>query len=337
MRRCPACNEEYDDNEFSFCMFDGTALSSDGADLDAADSQSGHKWRVTLTVLFVAALIGGASLGAITLSRSRNKPVDAGIAQSASSSRDSVNAVVEPLLVKQTVPLSKMGRTEILEMLPKNLLRWFRAGSPDELRLAPSKDGDHIVLIGSGRSGSNRATQRIVVLKNDGEEFQDVTRQTLPAAYGSGVFGARSHVKFDAAGVNVIIRIPASSTKIVDECPSCEHAYQRVTLEWRETRYVETERVWDNDRYTAFYVVAEALERRRVEPRARPLIDSNLDGLLSNGFPRSDLRGWLVENLTEVGYANTAQYQLRNGTERLTITVAKVNGHWRATRVSGYR
>lgn len=338
MRHCPTCNEEYED-DLSYCTFDGVALclsDDEAGDSSSTDPDLVNKWKIAFFVLLGAVLIGGASLVAVMSSRGHSKAVESRAISTDVDRKTPLNATAEPGLVKQTVPVSKLGRTEILEILPKNLLRWFRNSSPDELRIVSGKEGDYIVVVGLGRSGAGiGAAERILVLKNEGEEFDDVTRQVLPGAHGSGVFGTRSHVKFDAEGSNLIIRLPASSNKIIDECASCEHAYQRVTLEWKETRYVEVERVWDNDRYTAFYVVAEALEKRKVESRARPLIDKSLDGLLSNGFARSDKRGWIVENLTEDGQASTAEYQLRNGMDQLTITVSKVNGQWRATRVSG--
>lgn len=339
MKHCPTCSEEFED-ELNYCMFDGAVLHPPGVQNDSGgerDERRVDRWKVAFFGLLGAILVASVSFGGSMFYRGADKAVEAKAGRKSverSPLTPSRDADREP--VTQPQSFSKLGRAEILEIIPKHVVGWFRDGVPNEIKVVAAKDIEYLVLLGIGRSASGAGpAERVLALVNDGEEFKDVTRQVLPASFGSGLFGPRSQVKFDAGGSKIILRVPASSNKIVDECPSCEHAYQRITLEWKDGRYVESERAWDNDRYTAFYVVAEALEHRRVDTRARPLIDRGLDGVLSRGFDRVEQKGWIVENLTEDDQASTAEYQLRNGADRLTITVSRMNGRWKATRVSG--
>lgn len=338
MRYCPTCSEEYED-ELNYCTFDGAVLHPPGLQHGSASTgreRSVNKWKVAFFALLSAVLAGVVWIGGSKFYRAADKSVEAQGARTAvDRPRPAPTTGEDHEPIRNSVPMSKLGRAEVLEIVPNQLVRWFRDGAPTEMRVVASKEVEYLLLIGIGRTGAGGPAERIIALAKDGEDLTDVTRQVLPASFGSGLFGPRSHVKFDGGGSNIILRVPASSTKIVDECPSCEHAYQRIALEWKDDRYMEAERAWDDDRYTAFYVVAEALERRKVDARARPLIDRGLDGVLSRGFGRVEKRGWIVENLTEDNQASTAEYQLRNGTDRLTITVSRASGRWKATRVSG--
>jgi hypothetical protein len=129
------------------------------------------------------------------------------------------------------------------------------------------------------------------------------------------------------------VRGAASSNSVVQECATCDHAYQVVALEWKNGRYVESARTWENDRYTVFYLVAEALEKKKVDSRARPFIEASLDPIISQGFPRNGKEGWTVEFHGEEG-AETAGYELNNNFDRLLITVAIVKGQWKAVQIT---
>jgi hypothetical protein len=128
------------------------------------------------------------------------------------------------------------------------------------------------------------------------------------------------------------VRGSASSNSVVQECATCDHAYQVITLEWKNGRYTETARTWENDRYTVFYLVAEALEKKKVDTRARPFIETSLDPIVAQGFPRNGKEAWTFEFHGEEG-AETASYELNNNFDRLTITVAMVKGQWKATQI----
>jgi hypothetical protein len=141
-------------------------------------------------------------------------------------------------------------------------------------------------------------------------------------------------VKFHPENSNLLVTVPASSGYVIKECPSCERAYQVVTLEWKGSRYVEVSREWENDRYTVFYVVADALEKRRVDARARPLIDRSIDPLIAEGFPRNGREGWTVQSRVESEAAETGDYEIINGKETIIVTVSKIRGQWKAIRIT---
>jgi hypothetical protein len=246
----------------------------------------------------------------------------------------------QPQPTPERVSLAELSRQELMESLPRNLLRRFHAGEPgqglpDDLRVIAGQSGEYVVLIGSGRiEGASRTpAERMLILRYEENEFKDVTRQSLPAAYASGaVAGRQAQVRFDETGVNLLISEPASSSSIVQECASCDHAYQLVTLEWKGVRYAETSRAWENDRYSVFYATADALERKKVDHRARSVIDRALDPIISQGFARNGKEGWTVEWRGDEE-SDTASYELSNGAESLIITLSRLKGQWRAIQI----
>lgn len=144
--------------------------------------------------------------------------------------------------------------------------------------------------------------------------------------------GRGAQAKFDEGGNNIVIREPRSSS-IVQSCSSCGPPYQVITLQWKNGRYVEAARTWDNDRYTVFYVVADALEKKKIDNRARPFIETALDPIIAEGFPRNGKDGWTVEWHGDEG-AETGAYELGNSFDRIVITVSRVGGHWKAVEIA---
>jgi hypothetical protein len=348
MKRCPTCGERYDDSELNYCTFDGARLES--ADRSQpGDPESGSErpvrnpWKAAFFALLALVVAGVGGVFSYPLLKPEQKkltsapppPPFATSGGSAGSGSDT--AMPEEIPAKVNVP--QLSRTELLNLIPKHLLRRFRPGEsgeprPDEMRVLTSDKGNFVVMIGMGRASAGKVPlDQVLILKYENDEFQDITRAAMPGAYGPGALAPNVHVKFDINGSTLFLRRPASSRKVIDECAGCEHAYQQVTLEWDGSSYKEKRREWDNDRYTAFYVAAEALEKRRIDALARPLIDHPLDSAVEEGFERAAGRGWAVANLTDDADATIADYELKNGVERLVIRVAKVEGQWKATRI----
>ena len=345
MKYCPKCREEYDDEEYSYCTFDGVALesadqiSSEEAEPISVPAPSSRRSKVAPIAVAVGLIAIGALIGYTLLKRGPSQRVTVGLPGSASASVLQTSESVPTENLSPRVDITQLSDAEVLRIVPKQLLKRFRPGEtgearPEELRIFQGDGANYVVMLGTGRPGAARtALDQVLILKHKEGEFQDVTRGALPGLSGSGALGQNIHVKFDANGTDVVLRRPASSRAIVDECPLCEHAYQQVTLQWKGSHFAEKQREWDNDRYTAFYVAAEALERRRVDKLARPLIDHPLDALIAEGFERPSKRGWVVENLTDDQDAPAADYELKNGTDRIVIRVAKQDGKWKATRI----
>ncbi|HWP42226.1 MAG TPA: hypothetical protein VNO14_03245, partial [Blastocatellia bacterium] len=116
------------------------------------------------------------------------------------------------------VSLAELAPEELIEALPKNLLRRFHAGEPlqgkpDDHRLIKDEKGEFIVLIGRSRldGGPQVPAERILILQYGENQFRDVTKQLLPAPYSRGVITARqAQVKFESDGPTLIVREPAS-------------------------------------------------------------------------------------------------------------------------------
>jgi hypothetical protein len=365
MKVCSNCREKFED-EMNFCTFDGSPLRFAGprpparhkaAAFDGQGAQvripaaAGYRRErrarqigrktVLVAALMIAAI--GGTVAALRLLEGKSRPAPSQSAYSVAAPAALAQAEPAEETVKPRVSLGELNRQELMELLPKNLLRRFRAGdtaqgTPDDLRVLSGEAADYVVLIGAGNvaSTSRAPSARILVLKYEEDRFQDVTRQSLPRRYGEGVIeGQRAEVNFDEASVKIILREPASLTSVVDECPKCEHAYQQVTLEWKADRYLESARAWENSRYTAFYVVADALAKQRVDAPARPFIESSLDPVIAKGFARTGARGWAVEWRSDDDEAETADYELNNGLDHLIITVSKIKGQWKAVDITG--
>ncbi|HET8678318.1 MAG TPA: hypothetical protein VFO63_21130 [Blastocatellia bacterium] len=363
MKICPHCREQFED-ELKFCTFDGAVLRPQAARQTAVPGAARYKtqaaariptynvaepdyatperrngWKTAFFFLLAINLIAGVALAAYLLMKPQPKQDETPVAAPSLQPTAPENVTPAEEVEAPKLP-SEMAREELMKILPRNLLRRFHAGeqsqgTPDDLRVIKDETGEHVVLLGAGRlDGPSRTPAgRILILKYEANDFKDVTRQALPAAYASGaVAGEQADVKFDETGVNLLIHEPASLKTIVAECAQCEHAYQQVKLEWKGARYGESSRAWENDRYTAFYVVAEALERRRVDARARPFIDKSLDPIIAEGFARNGKDGWTVEAQSET-QADNAAYELNNGDERLLIRLTRVNGQWKAVHI----
>ncbi len=358
MKICPKCQEEFDD-DMNFCLFDGVALRGAGfssARFSYADdpgfpqSRTGYRrpsrLKTAFFILFALTIIaagGWAVYHRVKQQSPAPASRDANIIQSnskteaASSQPPDLNGRASESLV-----ITDLSHDELLKILPKNPMRRFHEGEreegkPDDSRVLRSETDQYIALVGSGRSAEAPKTisARLLILKVDGQQLRDVTRQSAPRVVAGGyISGARSQIQFDE-GNNLVARVPVSPSSIIDECATCEHAYQLVTMTWKGAAYVESEREWDNDRYTAFYVAADALDRKKVDSKARSIVERPLDPFVSQGFSRRDKKGWSVESLTEDNAATTAEYELSNGSGRIVIRVSRINGTWRAVKMIG--
>ena len=356
MNTCPVCQEQFED-ELRFCTFDGARLRGGASTATGPRSsqtviaepvtyygssyeRGRNGWRIAFFLL-LALVLTGTGIGTAYLlmqKQTASATTPAAPERAVEAKSAELPAAIEP--VDKPSSLAALTRQELMEKLPNNLLRRFHAGEPgqgipDDLRIIASEKGEYVVMLGSGHlEGSSRTpVERILILKRGEDDFRDATRELLPSSYGSGSVGGRgAQVKFDEGGNNIVVREPKSSSSIVHQCASCDHAYQLVTLHWKNGRYLESARVWENDRYTVFYVVADALEKKKVDGRARPFIENALDPIIAEGFSRSGKDAWTVEWHGEEG-AETGGYELANSFDRLLITVSRVNGQWKAVQI----
>jgi hypothetical protein len=350
MKSCPTCREQFDD-EMMFCTFDGTPLQSPGGrtgsrgrtKLHPGDQESsariGNGWKVAFFLLLFVTVAAGGVFAYLAKRGGKVTPQQT-IEQKLPDEKQSFGGERPPEVPLKKASLLEMSQQELMENLPKNLLRRFHLGepgqgTPDDLRIISADKEELVVLVGSGRlEGSSRTSaERLLILKYDGTQFTDVTKQSVAGSYGSGIVKGRgAQIKFEDGTNTIFVREPASSSSVVQECASCDHAYQIVTLEWKNGRYVETARTWDSDRYTVFYLVAEALEKKKIDARARPFIDPALEPVIAQGFPRTAKEGWLAE-WRDDDDSETASYELTNTADRLVITLSRAKGDWRAVQI----
>ena len=359
MKVCPACQEEFED-EMNFCLFDGAALRAPGPNAGPPPLSFAHgpdfaaatdhykppnRFKTAFFILFAVTII---SAGGWAVYHRLKQP-------SVASPREPAGNQASPRIeaagdqrqdftspAPESLVITDLSPDQLLKILPKNLMRRFHEGereqgAPDDFRVLRNDNDQYVALVGSGRSAEppRSITARLLILKVDGQQFRDVTRQSAPRALAGGfISGARSQLQFDEAN-NLVARVPVMSSSIVDECPTCEHPYQLVTMTWKGGAYVESGREWDNDRYTAFYAAADALDKRKVDAKARAIIEKPVDAFIAQGFNRRDKKGWSVESLTEDNTATTAEYELSNGTNQIVIRVSKINGEWRAVKIVG--
>ena len=355
MKTCPVCREQFED-ELRFCTFDGATLPggprrSTGAlrnqpreDDETAvygGERQGSGWKWAFIVLLVLVL-AGAGIGAVYVAKNRQRQTLLTTTSPVvvTEARQAAAVPVSDEVADKPPSLAALSRQELMDRLPQNLLRRFHSGDPgqgvpDDVRIVAAPKGECVVLLGSGRleGGPRTPVERILILKFEEDEFRDVTRLFMPAAYASGtITGRGAQVKFAETGTSILVRGMASSNSVIQECATCDHAFQVVTLEWKNGRYVESARTWENDRYTVFYLVADALEKKKVDTRARPFIETSLDPIVAQGFPRNGKEAWTFEFHGEEG-AESAGYELNNNFDRLTITVAMVKGQWKAVQI----
>ena len=346
MKLCPQCNERFFEEDLNFCTYDGTPLRSPNGrvgsyDLDG-ERTTMNRWKVAFFILllaFVAAGIAGFLILVDKEGRTTAEAPKPAETQPASVTQPSSNV---PVVTQPPAPhLAELSQEELIKLLPKNLLRRFHLGEPgqgrpDDIRAISVDGGEFAVMVGSGKlEGSQRgAVERILILKREEEEFLDVTGKSLPARYSSGIIrGQRADARFDDGNPNLTIREPVSSTSVVDECPTCERAYHEVVLQWKGSAYVESERSWDNDKYSVFYAVADALEKKKIDVRARSVIATSLDHEVTRGFPRNGKAGWIVEIRGGDDKSDNAEYELSNGVDQLLITLSRANGQWKAVKI----
>jgi hypothetical protein len=360
MKICPTCREEYE-NQFSYCTFDGIKLkkmpkqklpkpsrvkskpanAKPVVTLSSRPVPRGNFRKIGLYALLGVVFLGSSLLAVYTLVRKDSKSEPPLKVVEAASQPSTVEEPPPSEEIKPSMILAEMPREQLLNLLPQNLLRRFHGGErsqgkPDDMRVIKGEKGEYVVLIGS--SGPDResrtASSRILVFQYDGQQFIEVTGSLLPQPLSRGVIaGLRSELRFNSESPNLVARVVASSGSLVSECSTCERAYQQIDFEWNGSRYVESKRAWNNDPYTAFYVTAEALDRKRVDGRARLFVDESLAGEIYLGLGRNSNQPWSVQQFGDSDAADKASYELSNGTDRLIINLSKENERWKATGI----
>ena len=359
MKICPECQEEFED-DMNFCLFDGASLRPPGAGGGSSHfSLAGgpafgvtenryrpsNRFKTAFFILFAITIICAGAWAAYSrfkrppsapAQQEPSKPPGSPRIEAASPQAQDYAAPT----AAESLSITDLSHDELLKILPKNLMHRFHEGEreqgkPDDFRVLRNESDQYVALIGGGRSAEapKSISARLLILKVDGQQFRDVTRQSAPGRLAAGLItGARSRIQFDE-GTNLVARVPVLSSAIIDECATCEHAYQLVTMTWKGGAYVESAREWDNDRYSAFYAAADALDKRNVDSKARAIIERTVDPYIAQGFSRREKKGWSVGSLTEDNTAATADYELSNGSGHIVIRVSKINGEWRAVKM----
>lgn len=359
MKICPTCREEYE-NQFSYCTFDGIKLKKMPIQKQSKESRikskpanaktamtlssrpvpRGNLGKISLYSFLGVAFLGSSLLAVYTLVRKDSKSEEP-LRLVETASQPSVSEEPTPSEeIKPSTILAEMPREQLLNLLPQNLLRRFHSGArsqgkPDDMRVIKGEKGEYVVLIGSGPDRESRTpASRILVFYYDGQQFSEVTGSLLPPPLSRGVIaGLRSELRFDSESPNLVARVVASTNSLVSECSTCDRAYQQINLEWKGSRYMESRRVWNNDPYTAFYVTADALERKRIDGRARLFVDESLAGEIYLGLGRNGNQPWSVQQFGDSDGADKASYELSNGTASLIINLSKENERWKAVRI----
>lgn len=360
MKICPTCREEYE-NQFSYCTFDGVKLNKlpkqkkpkasrakskvasvkPVVTLSSRPVPRGNLGKIALYSILGIVFLVSSLLAVYTLARKSTKseqPLKLVESAAAPSVTEEPRPVEE---IKPATILAEMPREQLLNLLPQNLLRRFHAGErsqgkPDDMRVIKGEKGEYVVLIGSGGIDRDSKTpaNRILVFHYDGQQFTEVTGSLLPQPLSRGIIaGLRSELRFESESPNLVARVVASSGAVVSECSTCDRAYQQINLEWKASRYAESKRVWNNDPYTALYVTAEALEKKRIDSRARPFIPESLEGEIYLGLKRNGTQSWSVQQISDSDGADRAAYELSNNSERLTVSLSKENDRWRAVKI----
>ena len=177
--------------------------------IGGAHKRDGSGWKWAFLVLLVLVL-AGAGIGAAYFQMNRHK----GALMTTASPvvvAETRQAAIQPVsdeAVDKPPSLAGLSRQELMDRLPQNLLRRFHSGDPgqglpDDLRIVAAPKGECVVLLGSGRleGGPRTPVERILILRFEEDEFRDVTRQLVPAAYASGtITGRGAQVKFSETG-----------------------------------------------------------------------------------------------------------------------------------------
>ncbi len=237
-----------------------------------------------------------------------------------------------------TRSLSGLQRQKLEQLLPAYFLNGLKndlgAGIPDDVRVINEGGEEYLVALGS------RTSQRVVgVFKFEGGHLSDLTRQALPADFSSGeVAGVDSRLAFAENGRDIEISTEVSVKDLL-ACPPCpDKPYTLITLTWEQTVYTVGEKVWKNEPYNAAYVAARSLDNRFISDFDRPLIDTALDGIISEGFTREADELWILERHSPQKPSPDEEYfLLRNRARSLLLTVKLEEGRWKTVRIAEFQ
>lgn len=234
-----------------------------------------------------------------------------------------------------TPSLSGLQRQRLEQLLPAYFLNGLKndlgTGVPDDLRVINEEGEEYLVALGS------RTSQRVVgVFKLEGGHLSDLTRQALPANLSSGeVAEADSKLAFAENGRDIEISTEVSVEDLL-ACPPCpDKPYTLITLTWEQAVYTASEKAWKNEPYNAAYVTARALDNRFISDFDRPLIDTALDKIISEGFTREADELWILERHSpQKPSPDEAYFLLRNRAQSLLLTVKLEEGRWRTVKIA---
>jgi hypothetical protein len=194
-----------------------------------------------------------------------------------------------------TLNLATLSSAELLKLVPVNALSRFKTTGgdhlPDELRVVRDEIDQYLVLTGTEVADSSKQTRNIMVFKFDSGSLADITREAVPADFSrTQLSDEHCQLRFYGRSADLEVSVPVSNRAdaIIEECAGCEHAYSSQDLVWCGDRYelVGSPR-WRNDAYTAFYLTAQALEKRSIDDDSRAFIDDAVSIAIMNGLPMS--------------------------------------------------
>jgi hypothetical protein len=211
------------------------------------------------------------------------------------------------------------------------------------------EDAQYLVVLSTSPRDDDEAKDLLLsVFKLDGNHLADVTREAVPAYFPAARIGDQfSEISFRGNGRDITIANPIAPDDrgLIGSCSDCEQAYTTQDINWQQGEYVLGSAGWHNDAYTACYVVARALEKKRIMEKDRPFIATNLDGEITLGFERG-VEQWELEKLSRdilesmdedhvplnAGLPETNEnslfYRLSNGLNTIILTVSKNGEQW---------
>ena len=237
--------------------------------------------------------------------------------------------------------LITMSHEELVKLLPSYALVRLKSESgeaqPDDLHAIVEGGDQFLVMLGSRPAREGKKERLLSVFKLEEGQLADVSKETVPADFPGGKIGNElSQIRFADNGRDILVETPVglNSSGIISECPVCEHASTTQEITWKDAVYHAGAVAWHNDPYTVCYIVAQALDKKKVDAKDRDLIDPSLDTDIGFGLDRRPKQLWSLEKVNSADAdekSPSVSYHLTNGFEGLTITVSNRDGRWLAT------
>jgi hypothetical protein len=280
------------------------------------------------------------------------------------------SSIAQTLSINKELRLQDLTPQQWLELIPLTFREKFVSPGgeaiPDELRLITTADAEYLVVFGL-QSINSKKVKTLMLFKWEGGSLANISPQALPSDFPQGqVCSGAGQLKFYPQSSDILISQPASLLAVaplqtplikdVGECDShadsetnstndqnmdagiCEQAYTIQELYWCGSDYQLGQKRWRNDPYTIFYLVANALENKKLSLETRLVVPSHLELEITQGFERDPGFFWTARNLTtddaqELRLVNEVVYALTNGKSTIKITITKIDNWWQVTSI----